>query len=110
MKVFLWPCDSIACVRMFVASAYKCIGFAEMITCSQLLDSTLPAPDTLTSPTDPNKDEEPRQSHPKTVQAFNVAPYVLAYISGLPATKRRFKPVDDDQFNVQRLVFIDIMC
>jgi len=40
---------------MFVASAYKCIGFVEMITRSQLLDSTLPAPHMLTSPTDPSK-------------------------------------------------------
>ena len=79
--------------------------FVEMITRSQLLDATLPAPDMSTSPTASNKDEEPRQSHQKTVRALNVAPDVLAYINGLPATKRRFKPVDDDQFSVYRLVF-----
>ncbi len=78
---------------------------AEMITCSQLLESTLPTPEILPSQTVPDKEEEPQQSHPKEVQALNVAPAVLAYIDGLPASKRRFKPVDDDQFSVCKLVF-----
>ncbi|DBA99128.1 TPA: hypothetical protein ACH3X1_014260 [Trebouxia sp. C0004] len=43
-----------------------------------------------TSPSGLNQAEQPRQSHPATVQAFNVARAVLAYIDGLPATPERF--------------------
>ncbi|KAL0024425.1 hypothetical protein WJX77_002052 [Trebouxia sp. C0004] len=61
-----------------------------MITRSEQLESKLPAPDMSTSPSGLNQAEQPRQSHPATVQAFNVARAVLAYIDGLPATPERF--------------------
>ncbi len=75
-----------------------------MITRSELLESKLPAPDMSTSPSGLNQAEQPRQSHPATVQAFNVAPAVLAYIDGLPATPERFKPIDYKKFSVSHLI------
>ena len=71
-----------------------------MVTRSQLLKSKLPSPDMSTSPSGLNQAEQPRQSHPATVQAFNVAPAVLAYIDGLPASPERFKPIDYQKISV----------
>ncbi|KAL3141622.1 hypothetical protein ABBQ32_004859 [Trebouxia sp. C0010 RCD-2024] len=65
-----------------------------MITRSELLESTLPAPNISTSPLGLNQAEQPRQSHPETLQAFDVAPAVQTFIDGLLATPERFKPVD----------------
>ncbi|KAL3138695.1 hypothetical protein ABBQ32_006449 [Trebouxia sp. C0010 RCD-2024] len=65
-----------------------------MITRSELLESTLPALNIFTSPSGLNQAEQPRQSHPETLQAFDVAPAVQTFIDGLPATPERFKPVD----------------
>ena len=76
------------------SGAYKCLDVAVMITRSELLESELPAPDICTSPSGFNQAEQPRQSHPRTVQAFDVAPAVQTYIDGLPATPERFKPID----------------
>ncbi|KAL3141581.1 hypothetical protein ABBQ32_004824 [Trebouxia sp. C0010 RCD-2024] len=65
-----------------------------MITRSELLESTLPAPNISTSPLGLNQAEQPRQSHPETLQAFDVAPAVQTFIDGLLATPERFQPVD----------------
>ena len=70
------------------------MGTAGMITRSELLESQLPAPHKSTHPSGLNQAEQPRQTHPETVQAFNVAPAVQTYIDGLPATPERFKPID----------------
>ncbi len=75
-----------------------------MITRSELLESKLPAPDMSTSPSGLTQAEQARQSHPETVQAFNVAPAVLAYIDGLPATPELFKPFDYPAVSVSQLV------
>jgi len=74
-----------------------------MITRSELLESKLPAPDMSTSPSGLNQAEQPRQSHPETVQAVNVAPAVQTYIDGLPATPERFKPIDYKKVSVSQL-------
>ena len=70
------------------------MGSAEMITRSELLESKMPAPDMSTSPTGINQAEQPRQSHPQAVRAFNVTPAVQTYMGGLPAKPERFKPID----------------
>ena len=102
-----WPCDSTACVHILaIGSAYKCTGSAEMITRSELLESKLPAPDMSTSPSGLNQAEQPRQSHPETVQALNVAPAVQTYINGLPATPERFKPIDYKKPSVRQLTVL----
>ncbi len=75
-----------------------------MITRSELLESELPAPDMSTSLSGLNQAEQPRHSHPKTVQAFNVAPAVQTYIDDLPATPERFKPIDYKKFSVSQLI------
>ncbi len=65
-----------------------------MITRSELLESKLPAPDISTSPSGLYQAEEPRQSHPKTLQAFDVASTVQTFVADLPPSPKRFKPVD----------------
>ncbi|KAL3162451.1 hypothetical protein ABBQ32_010118 [Trebouxia sp. C0010 RCD-2024] len=70
------------------------MDYAVMTTSSKLLESTLPAPNISTSPSGLNQAEQPRQSHPETLQAFDVAPAVQTFIDGLLATPERFKPVD----------------
>lgn len=71
-----------------------------MLTRSQLLKSKLASPDMSTSPSGLAQAEQPRHSHPATVQAFNVAPAVLAYIDGLPAKPERYKPIDYKKISV----------
>ena len=75
-----------------------------MITRSELLESTLPAPNISTSPSGLNQAEQPRQSHPETLQAFDVAPAVQTFIDGLPATPERFKPVDYRRLSVSQSI------
>lgn len=74
---------------------------ADLCTRSELLDSTLPAPLISTSPSGLDQAEAARPSHPESVQAFDVAPIVQAYLAGLPATPERFKLPDDAYLTVQ---------
>lgn len=78
------------------------MDYAVMITRSELLESTLPAPDISTSPSGLNHAEQPRQSHPETLQAFDVAPAVQTFIDDLPATPKRFKAVDYRRLSVSQ--------
>lgn len=87
-----------------MANSQKCVDYAVMITRSELLESKLPAPDMSTSPSGLNQAEQPRQSHPETVQAFDVAPVVQAFIDGLPATPERFKPIDYRRLSVSQTI------
>lgn len=80
------------------------MDYAVMITRSELLESTLPAPNISTSPSGLNQAEQPRQSHPETLQAFEVAPAVQTFIDGLPATPERFKPVDYRRLSVSQSI------
>ena len=82
---------------------HKCMGSAGMITRSELLESKLPAPDMSAIPSGLTQAEQPRQSHPETVQAFDVAPAVRAYIDGLRATPERFKPIDYRKYSVSHI-------
>ena len=78
--------------------------FAVMLTRSELLKHILPAPDMFTSPSGLNHAEKPRYRHPKTVEAFDVAPHVQAYIDNLPATPGRFKHIDYANRTVSKLL------
>ena len=80
------------------------MDYAVMITRSELLESTLPAPNISASPSGLNQAEQPRQSHPETLQAFDVAPAVQTFIDGLPATPERLKPVDYRRLSVSQSI------
>ena len=68
---------------------------------SELLKSTLPKPIMSTSPSGMDQAEVARPSHPESVEAFDVAPTVLAYIATLPATPERFKLPDRRKHTVR---------
>lgn len=80
------------------------MDYAVMITRSELLESTLPAPNISASPSGLNQAEQPRQSHSETLQVFDVAPAVQTFIDGLPATPERFKPVDYRRLSVSQSI------
>lgn len=65
-----------------------------MLTRSQLLKSKLPRPDMSTSPSGLIQSGDAKNSHPYSVQEFDVIPEVLNYISSLGVTPKRFKPLD----------------
>ena len=76
----------------------------ELFTRSKLLESKFLSPDMSTSPSGLDQAEQPRQSHPETVQAFNVAPAVQLYIDGLPAEPECFNPIDYKQVGVSQSI------
>lgn len=82
-----WHCTYSLCINGFSL-------YAAMLTRSQLLKSKLPRPDMSTSPSGLIQAEDVRNSHPNSVQEFNVIPDVMNYISRLGVTPKRFKPVD----------------
>ena len=79
----------------------QAVVVAVMDTRADLLrESTLPKPTMSTTPAQLDESEVAMPTHPNKLEAFNVVPDVMAYISSLHSTKTRFRKTDPQTFQV----------